>query len=322
MTIHVTAPAASLVVGDPRRARPVAIHATTMPPTTATIGCDDAEAAQERGGRTELVGEVPGHRVSGEDGVGEGVQRPGGSDQHQCDSATDDPTHLATLPRSHGRGSSRAPPGGQGDRSEQEEGVREVEGHHDGPAERDVVIDPPVQDEGGTDQGLDDEEHTGHDRCGPHDVTLREDAEGEHDQQQDPDAREERGESVAEFDERLDGGIRRDELVAALRPALAAPVPGPGRPDDQTAQDHPDGEHERRPCHHGEEARPNGGGFRHQRKGTRAPFDRSDAPTRDGTGPVTGTIHAMKKLILLLVVVAIGAVVYKVLTTEVPIDEA
>lgn len=30
----------------------------------------------------------------------------------------------------------------------------------------------------------------------------------------------------------------------------------------------------------------------------------------------------MKKLVLLLLVIAVGAVVYKVLTTEVPIDDA
>jgi hypothetical protein len=35
----------------------------------------------------------------------------------------------------------------------------------------------------------------------------------------------------------------------------------------------------------------------------------------------SGTIGDMKKLLAILAIVAIGAVVYKVLTTEVPIDE-
>ncbi len=35
----------------------------------------------------------------------------------------------------------------------------------------------------------------------------------------------------------------------------------------------------------------------------------------------SGTIGCMKKLIAILAIVAIGAIAYKVLTTEVPIDE-
>jgi hypothetical protein len=45
-------------------------------------------------------------------------------------------------------------------------------------------------------------------------------------------------------------------------------------------------------------------------------------PDRRGwIGAADGTIVDMKKLILLVIVIAVGAVVYKVLTTEVPIDE-
>ena len=36
--------------------------------------------------------------------------------------------------------------------------------------------------------------------------------------------------------------------------------------------------------------------------------------------PRSGTIRRMKKLILVVLVVALGAVIYKVLTTEVPIE--
>ena len=35
----------------------------------------------------------------------------------------------------------------------------------------------------------------------------------------------------------------------------------------------------------------------------------------------SGTIDVMKKLLAILAIVAVGAIAYKVLTTEVPIDE-
>ena len=43
---------------------------------------------------------------------------------------------------------------------------------------------------------------------------------------------------------------------------------------------------------------------------------------RGGCDPRAGTIGSMKKLIAVVIVLVIGAVIYKVLTTEIPIDES
>ena len=126
---------------------------------------------------------------------------------------------------------------------------------------------------------------------------------------------------MRELDEGLNCGVRRHELVAALWPRITTAISRPGRPHDRSTKDDEDVEHERRPGSDSEHAEAGWGQLGHRARVSAVRYQIPDKKT-EYQGPGTKYPCDMKILISLAIVAAIAGIVYKVLTTEIPIDES
>ena len=138
---------------------------------------------------------------------------------------------------------------------------------------------------------------------------------------QDSEPCHERTQTMGELDQGLHRGIRRDELVAALRPTLPAPITGTGRSHDRSAENHEHIEAQGCPCNRCEQTSSGRRRVRHPGKGTDVSKPPNAECSRVLVQASSSSIWDMKKLLIIALVAVAGAVIYKVLTAEIPIEE-